>query len=75
MMRLVFSEIGRARGPLWERAVLLCVVRPLTLSEDVRDEVFAGLQRTNCDFVVFETAEQVHSILAHLPPGTKLLET
>jgi len=74
MTRFAFYEIDRAEDPIWGRPVLLCIVRPTLLPQDVRDEVFAGLHRTNCDFVVFEAGAEAHSLLGKLPSGTKLLE-
>jgi len=74
MVRVAFHEIGWAGNPSRGHPVLLCVVRPTLLSQDVRDEVFAGLRRTNCDFVVFEAGTDAHSLLGNLPPGTTLLE-
>lgn len=73
MTRFAFFEIGRAENPTWGRPVLLCIVRPTLLPQDVRDEVYAGLHRTNCDFVVFEAGAEAHSLLGNLPPGTKLM--
>ncbi len=73
MLRFAFREIERARDPTWGRSVLLCVVRPAMLSQDVRREVFAGIGRTGCDFVAFEAADEAHALLGNLPPGTKLL--
>ena len=73
-VELAFKEITRAERPVWGRPVLLCVVRPTLLSQDVRDDVFAGIHRTNCDFVVFEPGEEAHSVLGNLPSGTKLVE-
>ena len=72
-VQLAFDEIKLAEHPTSGCPALLCVVRPMALSQDVRAEVLAGLYRTNCDFVVFEDGERAHSIF-NLPPGTKLLE-
>ncbi len=70
MMRCAFHEIARARDSTWGRPVLLCVVRPARLSENLRRQVFAGIQRTNCDFVVFEKGDEVQSLVGQLPRTT-----
>ena len=74
MVRVAFKDIERAAGARPRRPVLLCAVRPTLLSQDVRDELLAGLRRTNCDFVVFEAEEDASSLLGNLPAGTNLLE-
>jgi hypothetical protein len=73
MVQAGFNEIRRAGDATWGRPVLLCVVRSTLLSQDVRDEVFAGIHRTNCQFVVFEESSEIQAVLGKLPPGTKLL--
>jgi hypothetical protein len=73
-VQLAFDEIKHAKDTALGCPILLCVVRPAALSQDVREEVFAGLLRTNCDFVVFEAGEHVHSVMGNLPPGTNVLE-
>ena len=73
MLRCAFHEIARAQNPTWGRPVLLCVVRPTRLPENLRREVFAGIQQTNCDFVIFETGDEVHKLLGQLA-GIKLWE-
>jgi hypothetical protein len=75
MIRLAFSEIGRAESLIYGRSVLLCVVRPTALSENVQEELFAGIHRTNCEFVLFEKPSEVGAVHEKLPPVTKLLET
>ena len=56
------------------RPVLLGVVRPTLLPGDVKDELFIGLRRTNCDFVAFEAEGESRSLLNAMPPKTTLLE-
>jgi hypothetical protein len=68
-----FLDIVLARGALRGCPVLLSVVRPTLLSEEVRDEVFGGIHRTNCDFVLFEEPNEIQSVLGKLPPETKLM--
>jgi hypothetical protein len=72
MVRAIFMEIGRALGAF--TPVVLCVLRPTVLPQDVQEEVFSGVQRTNCDFVMFETGEKARLLLERLPSGTRLLE-
>jgi hypothetical protein len=77
LMRALFLEVRRAvtpTDPTLFIPVLVCVVRPALFSDVVRDELFAGLDQTNCDFVVFEEADKVPMILGNLPPETTLLE-
>jgi hypothetical protein len=68
-----FNEIERAEEATRGRFVLLCVVRPTALSEDVQGDLFAGINRTNCQFAVFEEASEIQTVLGKLPPATKLL--
>jgi hypothetical protein len=74
VVRAAFREIGRAEDTTWGRPVLVCVVKPTALSQGVRTEVFAGLQQTNCDFIVFEGGGGARDLLASLPQGTRLLQ-
>jgi len=77
MTQFAFSEIVRAITPAVPylfNPVLLCITCLTTLPHDVRDEVYAGLHRTNCDFVVFEADAVAPSLLGSLPHGTKLME-
>ena len=73
LVQWAFNEVERAADAIRGRAVLLCVVRPTALSEDAREELFAGIKRTNCQFVVFEESSEIQAVLKRLHPGTKLL--
>lgn len=70
MLRCAFHEIARARGSSWGRPVLLCVVRPARLPGNLRREVFAGIEQTNCDYVIFEMGDEVQSLVGQLPQIT-----
>jgi hypothetical protein len=73
-VRMTFEDIKRVDNPTLGRATLLCIVHPLLLAEDVRDVVFAGIRKTGCDFVIFESDTEAHSLLGNLPSGTRLIE-
>jgi ATP-dependent Clp protease ATP-binding subunit ClpA len=76
MLHAAFSEISRAvrnADAYFFRPVLLCVAQPTELSEEAREEVYAGLHRTQCDFVIFEAGGNASAVLARLPEGTRLL--
>ena len=73
LVQWAFNEVDSAADATQGRAVLFCVVRPTSLSEDVQKELFAGINRTNCQFVVFEESSEIQAVLGRLPPGTKLL--
>jgi hypothetical protein len=73
LVRSAFNEVERAADATRGRPLLLCVVRPTALSEDVQGELFTGIRRTDCQFVVFEELSAVQAVLGLLPPATKLL--
>ncbi len=73
LIQRAFKEVERAEDAKRGRAVLLCVVRPTALSEDVQEVLFAGIDRSNCQFVVFEEPGEIQAVMGELPPGTKLL--
>jgi hypothetical protein len=75
--KLAFFEIRRAitsSSLSFSNPVLLCVVRPTALPEDAGKELYAGLQRTNCEFVVFDEASAVVAVMGKLPAGTQHIE-
>ncbi len=74
IVRLAFKEISNAETPSAGVPCCCASFAPRSCPRNVRDEVFAGLRRTNCDFVVFEVREQAGSLLGSLPSGTKLVE-
>ena len=73
LVQRAFNEVERAADATRGRAVLFCVVRPTARSEGVQEELFAGIHRTNCQFVVFEEPSEILAVLRKLPPGTKVL--
>ncbi len=72
LVLMAFHEIERAADATRGRPVLLCIVHPTVLSQDVQGELFAGIRRTDCQFVVFEEPNEIQSVLGKLPPGTTL---
>ncbi len=73
LVQRAFIEIEKTEDAKRGCPVLLCVVHPTALAEDVREQLFAGILRTNCQFVVFEQPSEAQVVLGQLPPETKLL--
>ncbi len=73
LLRAAFREVEQAKDPHRGRPVLVCVVRPSSLALDMQAELFAGIHRTACDFIVFEEPNAVQTVLEKLPPGTRVL--
>jgi hypothetical protein len=52
-VRVAFDEISWSQETMYG-SVLLCISEPISLGEEVCEALLAGVNRTNCDFVLFE---------------------
>ena len=73
MVRLAFNEIEQAQTA-HAHHVIACIAHPTALAEDVQAELFIGIRRTLCDFVVFEEPSAIQTLLAKLPHGSRPLD-
>ena len=73
LLRAAFREIEQAKDPQRGRPCCSALFAQ-RLSEDVQAELFAGIHRTACDFVVFEEPRPFR-LYEKLPLGTRVLES